>query len=140
MRWRANPSPISLNTGVRVLNPAYLFIPQGEIQEVSIGMMISTFICLLLALITAHFPANVCGDGEEDLEEGNSHFGYCWEGGRALHIANPLTLPFYLSRYHSVTLIHNILYKHYPCSNPREPEMLHLILFRLLSKHKGNGR
>ena len=30
------------------------------------------------------------GDGPE---EGNSHFGY-WEG--ALHIANPLTLPFYL--------------------------------------------
>ena len=43
-------------------------------------MMISTFTCLLLALITAHFPANVCGDGEEDLEEGNSHFGY-WERG-----------------------------------------------------------
>ena len=100
-------------------------------------MMISTFTCLLLALITAHFPANVCGDGEEDLEEGNSHFGYCgaggrsiahckyldftflpftflpfergrrtWKretrtsvtgrGGRALHIANSLTLPFYL--------------------------------------------
>ena len=39
-------------------------------------MMISTFACLLLALITAHFPANVCGDGEEDLEEGNSHFGH----------------------------------------------------------------
>ena len=31
----------------------------------------------------------------EDLEEGNSHFGY-WEEGRALHIANSLTLPFYL--------------------------------------------
>ena len=29
----------------------------------------------------------------EDLEEGNSHFGY-WE--EVLHIANPLTLPFYL--------------------------------------------
>ena len=94
-------------------------------------MMISTFTCLLLALITAHFPANVCGDGEEDLEEGNSHFGYSrggksiahckfvvftflpfedreedleegkltlrlLGGGRALHIANTLTLPFYL--------------------------------------------
>ena len=34
-------------------------------------------------------------DREEDLEEGNSHFGY-WEEGRALHIANTLTLPFYL--------------------------------------------
>ena len=33
------------------------------------------------------------GDGTEDLEEGDSHFSY-WE--RALHIANPLTLPFYL--------------------------------------------
>ena len=57
--------------------------------------MISTFTCLLLALITAHFPANVCGDGEEDLEEGNLHFGH-WGRKRALHIANSLTLPFYL--------------------------------------------
>ena len=33
----------------------------------------------------------------EDLEEGNSHFGYCGAGGDgALHIANSLTLPFYL--------------------------------------------
>ena len=98
MRWRANPSPISLNTGVRVLNPAYPFIPYGEIQEVSIGMMISTFTCLFLALITAHFPANVCGDGEEDLEEGNSHFGY-WEGEESIAHCKYLDftfLPFYL--------------------------------------------
>ena len=31
--------------------------------------------------------------------------------GKALHIANLLFLPFYLFRYHSVTLIHNILYR-----------------------------
>ena len=36
----------------------------------------------------------------EDLEEGNSHFGY-WE--EVLHIANPLTLPFYLLPFYLFT-------------------------------------
>ena len=38
-------------------------------------------------------PFYLLRERTEDLEEGNSHFGYREE---VLHIANPLTLPFYL--------------------------------------------
>ena len=41
------------------------------------------------------------GRRTEDLEEGNSHFGYMEREG--VHIANSLTLPFYLLPFYLFT-------------------------------------
>ena len=48
------------------------------------------------------------GERTEDLEEGNSHFGY-WE--EVLHIANPLTLPFYLLPFYLAPISELCKYK-----------------------------